>query len=217
MRRRLTNLRPPPSGDTVNSVCTRRSDCRLSNMGFMPHSGSGTGGHRASNTRRSHSLTITRCRFTKWGDHVRGRKNARTLDELFELYVEPIPEAGCWLWMGSQDRGYGLIRRNRHHKQIRAHRASYERTYGPIRNSVLVLHKCDTPGCVNPNHLFLGTQQDNMTDKTLKGRSQSKLSPDDIRNIRRDTRTIRAIAEAYSVTRPCIGSIKSGKTWRWVT
>jgi hypothetical protein len=80
---------------------------------------------------------------------------------------------GCWIWTAGKSRlnGYGqFFVAGRNHS---SHRSAYEIQYGPIPDGLLVLHRCDTPACVNPVHLFLGTQQDNMTDMVQKGRSLS--------------------------------------------
>jgi len=77
---------------------------------------------------------------------------------------------GCWLWVGLVDKdGYGRIRVSG--KQARAHRYSYILHYG--ETDLWVLHRCDNPTCVRPDHLFLGTSQDNVADRTAKGRAAS--------------------------------------------
>lgn len=85
----------------------------------------------------------------------------------------------CWIWTGAILRargGYGAfdIRGNGENK---AHRASWVIAFGPIPNGLFVLHRCDTPSCVNPAHLFLGTNADNMRDMAQKGRHFSKTKP----------------------------------------
>ncbi len=78
----------------------------------------------------------------------------------------------CWEWLaGRNRRGYGKFKMRR--KTRPAHRVAYEMHIGPIPDGILVCHRCDNPGCVNPAHLFLGTAQDNMSDKVAKNR-QSK-------------------------------------------
>ncbi len=80
---------------------------------------------------------------------------------------------GCWLWVGAkQHNGYGYLHSGGHsiRKPLRAHRVSWELHNGPIPDGLRVLHSCDTPCCVNPAHLFLGTQSDNMKDCAAKGR-----------------------------------------------
>lgn len=81
---------------------------------------------------------------------------------------------GCWLWTGSTGRrGYGAFRTPAHKYNQQTHRISYEIHYGPIPDGLWVLHRCDVPGCVRPDHLFLGTPADNMADMVQKGRAYS--------------------------------------------
>lgn len=82
---------------------------------------------------------------------------------------------GCWLWTGACDTyGYGLIRWRQRDRWDKAHRVSWIIASGPIPNGLCVLHKCDNPPCVNPAHLFLGTQADNMHDMKIKGRASNR-------------------------------------------
>lgn len=85
----------------------------------------------------------------------------------------------CWSWVGSTDQhGYGLV--DFRTQRVRAHRLSYEMHYGPIPDGMVVCHACDNPNCTNPNHLFLGTQAENMQDASRKGR----LNPISLNNLR---------------------------------
>lgn len=75
----------------------------------------------------------------------------------------------CWLWTaGKNNHGYGTFKLN--DKPRKAHRIAYELSVGPIPHGLNVLHHCDNPPCVNPNHLFIGTQEDNVRDMTFKSR-----------------------------------------------
>ena len=75
----------------------------------------------------------------------------------------------CWEWTdGCDGDGYGVVGAGG--KTVRAHRVAWEVAHGPIPDGVHVLHQCDNPPCINPAHLFLGTQADNMADKVAKGR-----------------------------------------------
>lgn len=82
----------------------------------------------------------------------------------------------CWVWTGATyGTGYGYLRAGKR-QQHRAHRFSYELHYGPIvghgpDNEICVLHRCDNPPCVRPDHLFLGSDADNIADMTAKGRA----------------------------------------------
>lgn len=87
-----------------------------------------------------------------------------TLLKDFEDYIEKIPESGCWIWMAGTRAGYGI------YKQVYAHRYSYEKYKGSISDGLHVLHRCDIRTCVNPEHLFLGTNDDNIADMVSKGR-----------------------------------------------
>jgi hypothetical protein len=79
------------------------------------------------------------------------------------------PVFGCWVWSGATNRkGYGVyIFRG---KYVGAHRVAWTLFRGPIPDGLFVLHRCDNPPCLNPDHLFLGTHNDNMIDMVLKGR-----------------------------------------------
>jgi hypothetical protein len=113
----------------------------------------------------------------------------------FERWCEKVDMKGpddCWEWLGYKNwGGYGWIKNNK--KNIRAHRfsyAQYKNNGQPIPNNLCVCHHCDNPSCVNPNHLFLGTQKDNMLDRDRKGRGvKTKLkkhTDDEVIKIRSD-------------------------------
>lgn len=84
----------------------------------------------------------------------------------------------CWLWQGAKAWGYGKIYVEGH--VIRAHRVAWEMTHGPIPEGLLVLHECDTPACVNPSHLRLGTQRENISDCRSRGRFRSQTERDSL-------------------------------------
>lgn len=87
--------------------------------------------------------------------------------------VSPEPNTGCWLWSGSScDKGYGMF--NLNGKTVRAHRLSYEIHNGKIAEGMHILHKCDNPCCVNPEHLSVGTNHDNVKDKLSKRRDHNQ-------------------------------------------
>ena len=134
-----------------------------------------------------------------------------------------LNENGCWIFLGCLNSdGYGNIRVGDH--TYGAHRVSYEAFKGPIPKGVSVLHTCDTPACVNPEHLFLGTQQDNVTDMITKGRqnfrSNVKLTEDNVQEIRRLLKegkySMKAIGRMFGVDSPAIWFIKHKQTWGWL-
>ena len=87
----------------------------------------------------------------------------------FEEKFIPEPNTGCWIWMvGANKQGYGLFWADG--RPTRAHRFAYAKYVGPIPDGLHVLHRCDVPSCVNPAHLFLGTNADNVADREIKGR-----------------------------------------------
>jgi hypothetical protein len=130
----------------------------------------------------------------------------------------------CWSWTGSSFEGYGRIN---HSGRVRnAHIVSMELATGkPIENGLWVLHHCDNPNCVNPDHLFIGTRQDNVDDMERKGRAvhpcgerlnNSSLNAEAIRKIRRLPLTARRLAELFCVSVPTIKKIRRRITWKHV-
>lgn len=135
--------------------------------------------------------------------------------------------SGCWLWTGAvDDCGYGLTYSAKIRSR-RAHRVSYQLHVGPIPSGLHVLHRCDVPACVNPDHLFLGTQSDNMADMVAKGRAghpEGEANPnarltaaqvDDIR-ARRGVQRQLDTAREFGVGRTCVQRIQCSDTWRAV-
>ena len=94
------------------------------------------------------------------------------IENRLESKALPITDCGCLVWMGAttrKDKGYGLIAINGKKRKL-AHILAYELKNGPIPEGMKVLHKCDISLCVNPNHLYLGTQADNVKDMCNKNR-----------------------------------------------
>jgi hypothetical protein len=164
------------------------------------------------------SRALRRCRSCRLRHvHTRGRV-AGSIRERFEEKYVPEPNSGCWLWLCHKDvNGYGVLTVRGKPRTRRAHRISYELHIGPVSPELLVCHRCDNPACVNPEHLYIGTQVDNMRDRTLRSRNaSSKLSVEAVCQIRelaeRGVRRV-TIAERCSVSQSTIQRILSGESW----
>lgn len=149
--------------------------------------------------------------------------------ERVEMQCERLPWSGCWIFTGyTVGKGYGCAHDNGHHKLV--HRASWERHRGTIPEGMFVLHRCDTPSCFNPEHLFLGTLLDNNRDRESKGRgnqpsgsthprAHAVLTEQQALEIRIALRSPtygigRRLASQYGVAESAITAIKQGKTWK---
>lgn len=149
----------------------------------------------------------------------RGAYERAPVEERLLNKIKIAAETGCWEWTASKTRGYAVIRANG--RWCRANRVSYDLYCGPIADGMHVLHRCDNPACVNPEHLFLGTNADNMADKVAKGRqlpgsahSLAKLTDADVLAIRNaEGVTQLALATKYGVGQQQISRIRSGKRW----
>lgn len=143
--------------------------------------------------------------------------NKCSVDALRRLTAEPRDQ--CILWTGFTDpKGYGRVWFKK--RYALAHRASYELNCGPIARGLCVCHRCDNPSCVNPSHLFVASQDENIRDRNTKGRtargeraSHSKLSERDVKAIRGDHRSTRVIAVEYGIASSSVSGIKQRKYW----
>jgi len=148
---------------------------------------------------------------------------ARPRDERFWEKVEKLGPRDCWLWTASrQEQGYGqIVTRYGRDKRTgeKAHRVSWEIHFGQIPAGALVCHRCDQPACVNPRHLFLGTQLENVHDCISKNRFATKISEGDVRLIieRRKTMKLREIAAEFGISESNVSMILSGKRWGRIT
>jgi len=112
-------------------------------------------------------LGVNRGAFVTGDSRFYGKQH-KPVQDRFWKFVEPEPNSGCWLWIGARQR-YGSIKISPT-RSGRAHRVSWELEYGSIPDGLSVLHRCDTPACVNPKHLRLGTQADNMREASERQR-----------------------------------------------
>lgn len=148
-----------------------------------------------------------------------------------ERFWEKVDKRGpdeCWEWGATKTRlGYGQLQIDG--RSTSAHRVSWELAYGPIPDGLCVCHHCDNPGCVNPTHLFLGTELDNARDRDCKGRQrsprlvgerngQAKLTRKQVLEIRRRYKKgvmcQRELGVRYGVTQSMISMIVLGKSWK---
>jgi hypothetical protein len=135
-------------------------------------------------------------------------------------------DSGCWEWQRSIKLGYGVTFLNGKHEQ--AHRASYKLFVGEIPEGLQINHKCHNRACINPDHLYAGTQTENMEDMRRAGRGNkckgednpsSKLKNGEVSEIKvliRNGVTSVEIAKKFDVSEGCINFIKTGKSWRHV-
>lgn len=133
--------------------------------------------------------------------------------------TEADPETGCWNWTGSLVDGYAHLTENR--KGVYAHRRMWSLAYGPIPQGLWVLHRCDNPRCINPDHLFLGTNNDNVQDMVRKGRNHNagqprKLNAEQVKEIRESTKMCSELANQFGVSESNIRWIRKRGTWKWV-
>lgn len=147
-----------------------------------------------------------------------GRKKP-SVSEILECYSIPVTECGCHIWLGGQCRGYGTVSING--RSMRAHRVAWENVNGKIPKGLHVLHRCDMPPCINPEHLFLGTDADNARDKVNKNRSNkgtkhplNKLTENQVMEIRSSSGTQVSIARRYGIDQAHVSQIKLRKRWK---
>lgn len=157
----------------------------------------------------------------------------RITEERFWARRRVDQSTGCWVWTGRFHRqGYGFLCFNRKPGQL-AHRVAWELTHGTLPQAIdgrrcVVCHSCDNPACINPQHLFVGTQKENMRDAFRKGRidrsgtsnGRAKLTVDAVKCIRaayaRGLVTQRQLAIKWTVSRAAIAKIVRAENWRTV-
>jgi len=137
----------------------------------------------------------------------------------------------CWVWTAYRNAGgYGLVGRGG--KSYLAHRMAYEELVGPIPAGLCVLHRCDNPACIRPDHLFLGSRGDNNRDRDRKGRNRmqvagrwttrgsdnlrSVLDEEKIRLIRASTKSVKEIAEEFGIGKTTVFDVRNRNTWKHI-
>lgn len=157
-----------------------------------------------------------------------GPKAHGTLEERFWRKV--TKSESCWIWSGSKrPNGYGTIQRGgKNSPTLLAHRVSCELHHGPIPRGCVVMHSCDNPSCVNPEHLLIGTHKDNTGDMDAKGRrvtiaplgvqnGKSVLDDDKVRYIRQNPeRSHAALARELGVGATTVRGVRIGRCWTHV-
>ena len=141
----------------------------------------------------------------------------------------PLSDSGCWPFEGCRNaQGYGRLHSRYGSTNVAAHRVAWEFFNGPIPQNRLVLHRCDNPPCVNPDHLFIGTQKDNVRDMSLKGRrvdqigeanGRAKLTVGrvlEIRILHTQGISAKTLRKKYGVCETSIRNICFGKSWKSV-
>jgi hypothetical protein len=148
-----------------------------------------------------------------------------TLQQRFDHYVSR--SEGCWEWTGSRDsNGYGRL--NVSGKPELAHRLSWRLHVGEISPDQHVLHRCDNPPCVRPDHLFLGDQIANNADMKAKGRFRPGVSKGEahggavlteaqVREIRQSTDKPQHIADQFGISRRQVRDIRAMRSWRHIS
>lgn len=147
-----------------------------------------------------------------------------TLKERLVAKAKANPDTGCWDWTASKSKGYGQIMVGE--KPQRAHRVSFEIFRGEVPDDLHVCHRCDNRACINPEHLFLGTNADNTADKVAKGRQHrlrgtahgmAKLTEADVLTIRSATHaTDPELAARYGVGPEAISAVRHRRNWKHI-
>ncbi len=146
------------------------------------------------------------------------------IQRFWDKVIKEEKENGCWNWTGwFGQNGYGCFKINS--AKAMSHRVSFRMNVGEIPKGMLILHKCDNPICIRPDHLFLGTNLDNIRDRHLKGRDakgeghgRSKLNFQTVLEAREKRKKLglsyRKLAKYFGVSKPAITDAILGRTWK---
>ena len=175
---------------------------------------------RASGLCNKHNLRMKYTGTTEDGPRAHG-----SLEQRFWKKVSKTDT--CWFWTGKKrPNGYGCIQEaGKGSKTLSSHRVSYEIHNGKIPDGLVVMHSCDNPSCVNPEHLSLGTHRENNADMIAKGRKivvpshgekngQSRLNLIQVKYIKGCDKTNAALARELNVSPNCIRGVRTGRTWK---
>jgi len=151
-----------------------------------------------------------------------------SLSDRILQFSMPVPECGCWIWMLSTTRkSYGQLTYRKKH--LEAHRASWMAFRGAIPHDRYVLHRCNISLCVNPDHLYLGTERENCADRKAAGtfkppprfsgeqHPMAKLTESIVREVKAAKGTIREISARTGIKPSTVGAIRSGRTWKEIS
>jgi hypothetical protein len=149
-----------------------------------------------------------------------------TRDQYFWTFISKNPNTNCWEWTGQLKGGYGYFSIN--HKDIPVHRLMFKKYKGIIPPKINVCHSCDNPKCCNPDHLWLGTQADNIADMHIKKRDYksfgenhhtAKINENNVREIRKKYKEgmkMKSIHRLLNIPYRTIQHVCTGNTWKHI-
>jgi hypothetical protein len=155
-----------------------------------------------------------------------GKHNLPVIDRILVNSI-PEPNSGCWLWCGTTNGRYPQLKIKK--KNVYAHRLSCESVYGPL-GELSALHKCDNTFCVNPDHLYPGTQKQNVEDCRSRGRLSggakipqkgserplAKLTENEALEIKNSNEKGIVLARKFGISPGIVSQIRSGKRWKHI-
>ncbi len=140
-----------------------------------------------------------------------------------KIFTWKVTETNCWICTSHKADKYGYVQLIINNLRTSAHRYVFSLYNGEIPKGMIIRHKCDMTLCINPDHLELGTHQDNVRDRVERGRSasgvnngRSKLSEQNVRDIRMSNDSFLNLSKIYGVDQKTIKSVKNYETWKHV-